>query len=494
MDNADTPDQLWKFVLGSGGKYRLLNVGEGRAKSLDTLKSGPQFSVVMSKTGISGQTWTVTPLGGGKFRLTNEYAGAEKSLDTSKSGNRFVVVMGDTGDFSGQTWTLINETDSLLTDPAREQRLHKSGRVIGGTGQKVFGGNLTGCLRGDRTISKSPSQRRIIYALPSVVFLIISASVASQVIGANRRPADRRQWGLPPLQRLCRSRQIVKRAHGSVTMADTADATDQLWKLVSVGGGKYRLVNSAAGSGKSLDNTKSGDQFSVAIGGTGNYTGQFWTLTPLAGGKYRLTNDYASGTKSLDARKSGDQFSVVMGDTGNFSGQFWSLKSTAQSVVINNPISVIQNPNNTVVINQVPVIRNPNNGVVVVPMTSGPAIPITPPSGTASQPPAGAPPLAYNNVIIPWDPNKYPQKGGTLICSADLRASGNCGLAKANWVGKHEINLKCEKGFYDPIWGGTCWDFPKDDQKGTWVRGTTAVTADDAVWRAPKEPLWPQQG
>lgn len=127
MDDADTPDQLWKFVLGSDGKYRLLNVGEGRAKSLDSRKSGKEFSVFMGNTGdYSGQIWTVTPLGGGKFRLTNEYAGAGKSLDTSKSGNQFVVVMGETGNFSGQIWTLINETDSLLTDPVRHRRSAKS--------------------------------------------------------------------------------------------------------------------------------------------------------------------------------------------------------------------------------------------------------------------------------------------------------------------------------------------------------------------------------
>jgi hypothetical protein len=46
--------------------------------------------------------------------------------------------------------------------------------------------------------------------------------------------------------------------------------------------------------------------------------------------------------------------------------------------------------------------------------------------------------------------------------------------------------MNCEKGFYDPIWGGTCWDFPPENDKGKWVRGTTPVTADDAVWRAPK--------
>ncbi len=111
MDNADTPDQLWKFVLDEDGKYRLLNVGEGRARSLDSRKSGDALEVFMGETGdYSGQAWTVTPLGGGKFRLTNTYGGTSRSLDTQKSGKRFDVVMGDTGNFSGQAWKLINET------------------------------------------------------------------------------------------------------------------------------------------------------------------------------------------------------------------------------------------------------------------------------------------------------------------------------------------------------------------------------------------------
>jgi len=113
-DNSDTPDQLWKFVLEKDGKYRLLNVGEGRAKSLDCRKNGDGFSLFMGKTGdYSGQSWTVTPLGGGKYRLINEYAGEGKSLDTFKSrvASGFAPVMNDSGDYSGQVWTLINETD-----------------------------------------------------------------------------------------------------------------------------------------------------------------------------------------------------------------------------------------------------------------------------------------------------------------------------------------------------------------------------------------------
>ena len=321
----------------------------------------------------------------------------------------------------------------------------------------------------------------------SIVFLIISASMASQVLAQT----GVQQIDVNAVYRLSNDfagpgKSLSVRG-GTVTMADTGDATDQLWKLVSVGGGKYRLVNTAAGSGKSLDNAKSGDQFSVTIGGTGSYSGQFWTLMPVAGGKYRLTNDYASGAKSLDARKSGDQFSVVMGDTGNYSGQFWTLTTASQAIVIN-PVPVITNPNNVIKINPVSVITNPNQSVVVVPATSGQSIPITPLPGNTGQPPSGGPQLTFNNLIIPWDPNKIP-KGGTLICSADLRASTNCGVTKANWVGTHEIKMKCEKGFYDPIWGGTCWDFPPENDGGKWVRGTTAVTADDAVWRAPKEAL-----
>jgi hypothetical protein len=51
--------------------------------------------------------------------------------------------------------------------------------------------------------------------------------------------------------------------------------------------------------------------------------------------------------------------------------------------------------------------------------------------------------------------------------------------------------MTCASGFYDPIYGGTCWQCPADDGRGGWIRSATAVTKDDACWRVPKETTAP---
>lgn len=79
---------------------------------------------------------------------------------------------------------------------------------------------------------------------------------------------------------------------------------------------------------------------------------------------------------------------------------------------------------------------------------------------------------------------------GSLICSAAVGTS--CGTTKADYVGAYALSMNCPKGFYDPIYGGTCWSCPADtDGKGGWIRSATAVTKDDACWRIPKESTGP---
>ncbi len=79
---------------------------------------------------------------------------------------------------------------------------------------------------------------------------------------------------------------------------------------------------------------------------------------------------------------------------------------------------------------------------------------------------------------------------GTLVCSAAIGSSTSCGTTKADYVGAYKLNLSCPSGFYDPIYGGTCWKCPDDtDSKGGWIRSATGITGDDACWRVPKEQL-----
>ena len=66
------------------------------------------------------------------------------------------------------------------------------------------------------------------------------------------------------------------------------------------------------------------------------------------------------------------------------------------------------------------------------------------------------------------DSGGLPKGGGSMLCSRAIASSG-CGTTKADWVGPYTLNMSCSSGFYDPIYGGTCWKCPDDtDDKGGW--------------------------
>ncbi|MFN7924690.1 MAG: hypothetical protein U0Q16_31600 [Bryobacteraceae bacterium] len=77
---------------------------------------------------------------------------------------------------------------------------------------------------------------------------------------------------------------------------------------------------------------------------------------------------------------------------------------------------------------------------------------------------------------------------GKLLCSASVEAN-DCGRALATYVGKHTLSTTCSSGFYDPIYGGTCWKCPDDDGSGGWIRSLDSITSSTACWRSPKESL-----
>ena len=79
-------------------------------------------------------------------------------------------------------------------------------------------------------------------------------------------------------------------------------------------------------------------------------------------------------------------------------------------------------------------------------------------------------------------------ESGKLVCTMNLSSeTAVCGTRKAEYVGAYTLNMKCESGFFDPIYGGTCWTCPSDGDHGAYVRSTTDITGADACWRAPKE-------
>jgi len=69
----------------------------------------------------------------------------------------------------------------------------------------------------------------------------------------------------------------------------------------------------------------------------------------------------------------------------------------------------------------------------------------------------------------------------------DFSLTGSCGSDKTDKLGSYSLNMKCDEGFYDPIWGGTCWKCPDDDGSGAFIRSANKIQDADACWRVPKE-------
>ncbi len=78
---------------------------------------------------------------------------------------------------------------------------------------------------------------------------------------------------------------------------------------------------------------------------------------------------------------------------------------------------------------------------------------------------------------------------GKLICAAaDSGSATYCGNTKADYVGAYTLDTTCDEGFYDMIYGGSCWKCPDEtDGRGGWIRSADAVDKDTACWRVPKE-------
>jgi hypothetical protein len=91
------------------------------------------------------------------------------------------------------------------------------------------------------------------------------------------------------------------------------------------------------------------------------------------------------------------------------------------------------------------------------------------------------PSVSVSPVLPPTKPLTLEHAG--LACS-DPALSNACGYETADKLGTYKLNMKCSDGFYDPIWGGTCWNCPAGDG---WIRSANNIQNDNACWRVPKE-------
>lgn len=105
-----------------------------------------------------------------------------------------------------------------------------------------------------------------------------------------------------------------------------------------------------------------------------------------------------------------------------------------------------------------------------------------------------SPPITTSGTIIgPLDapapqllaPRRTESKG-TLLCSST--GLNTCGDTNADYAGSYTLDTTCDSGFYDMIYGGTCWKCPDDtDGRGEWLRSADSVEKTTACWRVPKE-------
>jgi hypothetical protein len=122
--------------------------------------------------------------------------------------------------------------------------------------------------------------------------------------------------------------------------------------------------------------------------------------------------------------------------------------------------------------------------IVVSLIQLGPTITINPTLNSPVMPPLAPTTSAGTLVGMPAQPT--PAK---LLCSVGDAGSYNyCMDARADFVGAYKFSTYCSEGFYDPLYGGTCWKCPADtDGGGAWYRSADSVEKDTACWRAPKE-------
>ena len=127
------------------------------------------------------------------------------------------------------------------------------------------------------------------------------------------------------------------------------------------------------------------------------------------------------------------------------------------------------------------IVTQPTNspGIPVGPSTSGTLV-----TGSGPIRPSGTPLVVSSG---PTAPTALNNAMGQALCIKG--GAVFCGNTKADWIGSHTLNMDCSRGFYDPIWGGTCWEAPDAGGRGAWIRSTTAVTKPDAFWRTPSEQL-----
>ena len=202
---------------------------------------------------------------------------------------------------------------------------------------------------------------------------------------------------------------------------------------------------------------------------------------------------WASDTYNANAQ--GGYFEI---DLATWTGRIYCADGGVAKVLFGSPAPPIQPSTATAPVAQPPPsqpvqlnigtapLATPTPAPQTVQMIEGPTTVI---SGTL------APATSYSNLgttaavtaALQLQSGTAPPRLAPGVKCIDFSLTGSCGSDKVDKLGSYSLNMKCDEGFYDPIWGGTCWKCPDDDGSGAFIRSANKIQDADACWRVPKE-------
>src|SRR5437867_7131908 len=135
----------------------------------------------------------------------------------------------------------------------------------------------------------------ILMRLPTTIMVLLAIAQAPQAFGAQAQ-SSQIDSDLPE------ERRVVD-GEAPATAPQQAPQIDPnaTYRLTS----DYLATVITSGPGRSLSVSKSGDNYVVDMADTKESAEQLWKFIPLGGGKYRLINVAAGETKSLATQASG---------------------------------------------------------------------------------------------------------------------------------------------------------------------------------------------
>ncbi len=165
----------------------------------------------------------------------------------------------------------------------------------------------------------------------------LSNPAFSQVFDGNSWYRLSTQW-----QGQGKSLSLVRSGQNNLAqLTNSANASEQQWRIVSQGSGWYKIINRTLGDQYCLDVINDGTNRSLWLVQSGSYSGQFWKIERINNEYFRITNQWQSESRSIDIVNDGTNNQIQLGDTGPYAGQMWMISAEAGTTNLNPVINPI---------------------------------------------------------------------------------------------------------------------------------------------------------